>query len=92
MSINWKVRFKNPLFWVNILLAVLTPILGYFGLTAADLTTWPALGQTLLDAVSNPYVWGLVAVSLWNAVNDPTTEGVKDSPRALAYQVPSGSE
>lgn len=85
---NLKVRFKNPVFWVQIILAVLTPILAYAGLTAKDLTTWPALGNLLLGAISNPYVLGLVAVSVWNALTDPTTAGVTDSEQALTYTEP----
>ena len=88
--INWKVRFKNPVFYVQLLLAVLTPILAYMGLTMSDLTTWPAVGNVLLQAVSNPYILGLVVVSVWNAINDPTTSGVSDSSKALTYNKPNG--
>ena len=87
-KINWKVRFKNPVWWVQIGLAILTPILAYAGLTAADLTTWQALGDLLLGAIGNPYVLGLVAVSVWNAINDPTTSGITDSVQALTYDKP----
>lgn len=86
--INWKVRMRNPLFWVQVILAVLMPILAYMGLTVEDLTSWAILGTTLLEAVKNPYVLGLVVVSVWNAVNDPTTEGVKDSNLAMTYIKP----
>ena len=85
MKINWKIRFKNPVFLAQFVLAILTPILAYAGLTVQDLTSWVALGQILLDAVLNPYVLGLVAISVWNAVNDPTTAGVADSKLALTY-------
>ena len=88
--INWKVRIKNPVFYVQLLLAVLTPILAYMGLTMSDLTTWPAVGNVLLQAVSNPYILGLVVVSVWNAINDPTTSGVSDSSKALTYNKPNG--
>ena len=40
---NIKVRVKNPVFWVQIFLSILTPILAYAGLTAQDLTTWAKL-------------------------------------------------
>ena len=83
--INWKIRFKNPVFYIQIILAVLTPILAYMGITAEALTSWPYLWSVLVDAVKNPYVLALVAVSVWNAVNDPTTSGVSDSARALKY-------
>jgi uncharacterized membrane protein len=70
----------------------LTPILAYAGLTAADITTWAALGDLLLGAISNPYVLWLVAVSVWNAVNDPTVAGLGDSKQALTYNKPKGDE
>lgn len=85
---NWKVRFKNPLFIAQMILAVLTPILAYAGLTVKDLTTWQALGDLLIGALSNPYVLGLVVVSVFNAVTDPTTSGVADSEQALTYAKP----
>lgn len=85
---NLKVRFKNPIFIAQLILAILTPILAYAGLTYQDLTSWDALGKLLLGAISNPYVLGLIAVSVWNALNDPTTAGVTDSTRALTYSTP----
>ena len=85
---NLKVRMKNWSFWVSVLLSIGAPILAYFGLTAADITTWSALGRVLLEAVSNPYVVGLVLVSLYNALIDPTTKGIKDSAQALTYEKP----
>ena len=53
MKINWTVRLKNPIWWVQIVLAMFTPILAYAGITAADITTWKALGDLLLGAISN---------------------------------------
>lgn len=86
---NLKIRFKNPVFIVQLILAILTPILAYAGLTFQDITTWKALGDLLLGAISNPYVLGMIAVSVWNALNDPTTSGVTDSARALTYTSPN---
>lgn len=88
MKLNWKVRINNPIWWVQMALAVLTPIMAYAGITASDITTWGALGNLLWGAVSNPYVLMLVAVSVWNALNDPTTAGIGDSKRALTYDEP----
>lgn len=88
MKLNFKVRFKNPVFWTQLFLAILTPILAYAGLTMQDLTTWKALYTLLFEAIRNPYVLGLVLVSLWNAVNDPTTSGLGDSSGALTYTKP----
>ena len=89
MKINLKVRFKNPVFIAQLVLAVVTPIVGYMGLTVEDLTTWGKLGGILIQALGNPYVLALVAVSVWNALNDPTTEGLKDSDRAMTYDEPA---
>ena len=88
MSINWKVRIKNPLFWAQIVMSILLPILGYMGLTVEDLTSWSVLGNALLQALYNPYVLGLVVVSVFNAITDPTTKGVSDSATALTYTEP----
>ena len=88
MKINWKVRFNNPMFYVQLVLSVLTPILAYSGLTATDLTTWAKLGEVLVQAISNPYVLSLVVVSVYNALIDPTTSGFGDSEQALTYETP----
>ena len=42
-----------------------------------------------MGALRNPYVLGLVAMSVWNACNDPTTAGLTDSARALGYTKPA---
>ncbi len=86
--INWKVRVKNPVWWIQIILAILTPILAYMGITAEALTSWTYLGEVLFSAMKNPYVLALVAVSVWNASNDPTTSGLSDSDRAMTYETP----
>ena len=86
--INWKVRMRNPMFWAQILLSVIMPILAYLGLTAEDLSSWSVLGEVLIKAVSSPYVLLTAAISVYNAVVDPTTSGIGDSPRALCYQKP----
>lgn len=84
--INWKIRFKNPVFISQLFLSFIIPILGYFGLTAQDITTWISLFDLLINAFSNPYVVMLVIVSVWNAINDPTTRGVQDSSLAKQYE------
>ena len=84
-----KVRFSNPIFIAQIIMSVLLPILTYMGLTVQDLTSWSMLGNALLEAIKNPYVLGLVVVSVWNAINDPTTKGIGDSSNALTYIKPN---
>ena len=41
--INWKVRFKNPIFYMQILVATVTPIFAYMGITASEITSWDKL-------------------------------------------------
>lgn len=86
--INWKLRFKNPMFIAQIVLSILIPIVGYFGMEVKDLTSWAIVGDLLIQAISNPYVLSLIVVSVYNAVLDPTTKGVKDSDRALNRELP----
>jgi phi LC3 family holin len=89
---NLKVRFRNPVFIAQLILAILTPILAYAGLTVQDLTSWGALGYILLEAIKNPYVLGLILISVWNALNDPTTAGLTDSEQAMTYETPKKKE
>lgn len=89
MKINWRPRLRNPLFWVQVILAAVTPVFAYFGLTACDMTTWGKILETALAAITNPYVCLMAAVSVYNAVIDPTTSGMGDSLRALQYQKPA---
>ena len=85
---NLKVRFRNPVFIAQLFLSVLRPVLTYSGLTVQDITTWQTLGNLLYNALGNPYVLGLIAVSVWNALTDPTTAGLGDSSRAMTYERP----
>ena len=87
--INWKVRIKNPVFWVQIVAAIVLPILAYLGLSWEDMTSWASLGGIFLEAVKNPVILVSVLVSVWNAVNDPTTRGLSDSQRAMEYEIPN---
>lgn len=88
MKINWKVRFRNPLFWAELAAAIVLPVVTCLGLRWEDMTTWAELGGVLLEAVKNPVILVSVAVSLWNAINDPTTQGLSDSDRAMTYETP----
>lgn len=89
MKINWKVRLCNPVFWAQVAAAVVLPILAQLGLEWEDMDTWAALWAALAAAVKSPVILTAVAVSVWNALNDPTTRGLSDSPRALGYREPA---
>lgn len=88
MKINWKVRVKNPVFWRNIAISIIAPILAYMGTSWESLTTWYALWDIFVQAVANPVIVVAVLCSVWNAINDPTTAGDSDSARALTYDKP----
>lgn len=88
MKINWKVRIKNPVFWAQVAIAIVSPILVGLGLQWQDMTTWAALGNALLKAVSNPVIVVSVIASLWACITDPTTAGTSDSEQALTYDEP----
>lgn len=88
MNINWKVRFKNPMFWVGIIVAVVATVLTQLGMSWEQVTSWATLGQALLEAVSNPVVVVAVITATYNAIVDPTTSGLSDSKNALTYEKP----
>ena len=91
MEINWKLRLKQPTWWIGIFSVILSPILTYFGLTYQDLTTWESLGEIVSQFISNPYLIGVVIIALLGALGvtvDPTTAGIHDSIRALGYDKP----
>lgn len=88
MKINWTVRLKNPVFWAELVAAILLPILAHMGMNWEDMTSWATLGNLLLSAIQNPVIVVAVAVSVWNAINDPTTKGLSDSTQALTYTEP----
>lgn len=82
MKINWKVRLKNPMFWLTVIPAVITFV--YTVLGAFDVV--PALSQ---DVVVNIVTAIITALTTIGVLIDPTTKGVGDSERALGYDRPS---
>ena len=92
MSINWKVRIKTPVFWAQVAVAIVAPILAGLGLQWEDMTTWAAFGDALFKAAMNPVIVVSVIVSLWGIINDPTTKGLSDSAQAMTYTEPKQEE
>lgn len=83
MNLNWSVRFKNKNFWLSLIPSVLLlaqAVAAVFGYTL-DLGDF---GNKLL-AVVNAVFSVLVVLGV---VNDPTTEGLSDSNRAMTYEEP----
>ena len=72
--INWKLRFKNK----TTLLAIAS--------TAILLVQ--QLGFKLPDNIADVVNTFLTLLVLLGVINDPTTQGVSDSPEALTYKEP----
>lgn len=89
-QINWTVRLHNPIWWAEVIASIVLPLIVGVGFAWEDMTSWQTLGSVLLRAIQNPVVVVSMIVSLWNAINDPTTAGVGDSAEALTYEVPKG--
>lgn len=83
-SINWKVRFKNPYFWIGLIAVILAAI----GVSPESLTSWEILAEKIMELLNNPFAIGCVVVGVIGYVNDPTTAGLKDSANALTYDSP----
>lgn len=92
MQINLKVRAKNPVFWAQIIVAIISPILVGLGVQWEDMTSWPALLNALYRAILNPVIVVSIIVSVWTAINDPTTYGMSDSTQAMSYDKPKKEE
>lgn len=93
-KINWRVRAKSPQFWVGLLGVIASPVLAYYGLSYADMTTWGSIGNVLVQFFSNPFLIGTVVMAVLSFIGvltDPTTKGVGDSERALGYGKPTGA-
>lgn len=85
MKINWKVRLKNPTFWITAVPALITliyAVLALFGVVPS------ITKETVIDA----FAAIMAALSTLGVIVDPTTKGVSDSDRALSYERPSGGE
>ena len=88
LGINWLVRVKNPVFWIQVLVALFVPMLAQAGMAWEQITTWEALWQVVRQGIQSPVTVVAMLLSVWNTVNDPTTAGLKDSSLALSYDKP----
>lgn len=89
-KINWTVRFnpQNKAFCLRFALAIVLPVLTYFGFKFEDLTSWGVIIHLIGKFVSNPYLVGLTVINAFNMIPDPTTKGLGDSEQALTYDKP----
>ena len=73
-NINWRLRFQNK----ATLLAIASTVI----LLAQQ------LGLKLPDNIADVVNTFLTLLVLLGVINDPTTEGISDSPKALTYNEP----
>ena len=73
-NINWKLRFKNKVTLLAIASTVILLI--------------QQLGFKLPDNIADIVNTFLTLLVLLGVINDPTTEGISDSPKELGYTEP----
>lgn len=78
VTLDFKSRIKNPIFWVNIILSIGAPILAYYGISPKDVTSWSGLFDIIKNSLSNPYVVVMIVIAVWNTIINPVTKGVFD--------------
>lgn len=88
MKINWKVRLKNPQFWIAIGVVFFANLFAMSGVTFEEVNSWSQLGSLILDALKNPYTFITLGAFVYATALDPTTSGVSDSKQALRYIKP----
>ena len=81
MKINWKVRFQNKV-WLGAFFAL---IISFIYSLLAMFDVYPPVTQNVIVNILNQVLEFLALVGV---IVDPTTEGFKDSNRAMSYEEP----
>lgn len=81
MKINWKVRIKQPAFWIATVPVVITFVYSVLALLGVA----PSITQ---DTVQNLFIALVALLAQFGIIVDPTTKGVGDSDRAMTYDKP----
>lgn len=85
MKLNFRVRFKHPMFYIGIASVALSAI----GVDFSTLTDWQLLHQAVLDVLNNPFQLVTLIMAVAAVINDPTTAGLMDSTQAMQYISPA---
>lgn len=83
MKINWKVRLKNPAFWVTVIPAIITVVY-------AVLALFDVIPNVAEETIVNGFMALMSVLATLGIVVDPTTKGISDSDRAMNYNEPGG--
>lgn len=82
MKINWKVRIKQPAFWIATIPVTITFV--YSVLAFAGIT--PSITE---DIAQNLFIAVVALLAQFGIIVDPTTKGISDSDRAMTYNEPN---
>ena len=85
MKINWKVRLKQPAFWIATIPVVISFIYAILALVGVV----PSITE---DIVQNAFIAIIAILAQFGIVVDPTTKGIGDSERAMNYDKPNGGD
>ena len=81
--INWNVRLRNKRFVLAIISAMILVVQAVFKMFGLHLNL-SNFSDNIVDVVNS--IFGVLV--LLGVVNDPTTQGFRDSERALGYDSP----
>lgn len=84
-KINWKVRFKNKVFLCSFIGLIVSFVFGMLQL----FDIYPTITENQILNIVNQC---LTFLGLLGIVTDPTTDGLSDSNRAMAYEHPWNDE
>ena len=82
MKINWKVRLRQPAFWIATIPVAITFV--YSVLALADIV--PTITE---ERIQNLFLAAVALLAQFGIVVDPTTQGIGDSDRAMTYDKPN---
>lgn len=81
--IDWKIRFKNPIYITQILIsigsAIFLPMLAYNNIDITQLTSWNSVFDLILETLRNPYTLLMVIIGAINSTIDPRSKGIGDN-------------
>jgi phi LC3 family holin len=81
MKINWKVRLRQPAFWIATIPVVISFVYSVLALAGVV----PSITE---ESVQNLFIMAVSLLAQLGIVVDPTTKGVSDSDRAMNYDKP----
>ncbi len=82
MKINWKVRIKQPAFWIATVPVVISFVYSILALAGVV----PSITE---DQIQNLFITAVSLLAQLGITVDPTTKGIGDSDRAMSYDKPN---